>query len=53
MKKDKIKKIKDEIKLRKELLSSTVVKSISRTCEWCGCPGGIHKSNCRFILKYC
>lgn len=26
---------------------------ISRKCEYCGCPEGIHESNCLFIIRYC
>ena len=26
-------------------------ESLGKKCEFCGCYGGIHKSNCLFILR--
>lgn len=26
-------------------------RALGKKCEYCGCYGGIHKSNCLFMLK--
>lgn len=60
---DKQKELQDKINLleaqiKKEQahlnhLIATHVFGIRPKCEYCGCPEGIHKSNCKFIIKFC
>lgn len=51
---DKVKDLKIKIKEQEEILASLLAKALgSKRCEWCGCPDGIHKSSCKFIVKYC
>jgi len=50
----KIAVLKVEIEHRKKnLLSDTLNSLLSKKCEYCGVPEGIHRSDCLFIKRYC
>lgn len=51
--KDKIKIINKEIEKKEQEISSLIINNIFniRKCEYCGCPDGIHRTNCKFLAR--
>lgn len=44
---DRIDRLDAEIERRRKAIASAVAKSLApKTCEYCGCPDGIHRTDC-------
>ena len=54
--KDKVVFLENKIKEEQEKLSSLILKALgipeTQKCEYCGCPYGIHRTDCSFMSKF-
>ncbi len=48
----KISNLYDEVRKKEQLFIDNLIKTMSsHRCEYCGCPNGIHKADCRFMAR--